>query len=496
MFNLLHLARRSLVGKLVALTVIFLVVPLILYGKFASVDRDRQAFLLRSLQVQGRLAVQVLAPKLKNADSQSLLSVSMLLQSVSSNQMRIKLLLRPAGRANSFFLVAASPALDPATLDQERTSLEQTGLLAHLDEGCAGDLPLAVRYQGPSGRVELLTSITPLHAPAGCWLIITSYADDDLVGASLARPFSQAPEVKLALLCYGLLAVLMILVIGGTLIDLRSFAKLARSIRQRGNTGEDSFSKIAGIPELVPVAREFDRMVATLDTSARALREAAEDNAHALKAPIAAITQALEPLRKMEADTSRAEQSLAVIERALARLGNLVNAARRLDESAADLMKARLHKIDLAVLVENMANAYDRIHAPQGVRVMAKIDGPAWVMGTEDSLETVIENLLDNAISFSPAGGGVRLTLMTKDRQVRLTVVDDGPGVADDQLAGIFRRNFSQRPPSPNPDSDPQAHFGIGLAVVRRTIELLGGNVRAENSSTAGLCVSVTLPGI
>ena len=126
----------------------------------------------------------------------------------------------------------------------------------------------------------------------------------------------------------------------------------------------------------------------------------------------------------------------------------------------------------------------------------SQLTGTAQVAGTEESLEAVIENLLDNAISFSPDGGSVRVGLFVGGRRVRLTVEDDGPGVPPEQLPQIFRRNFSNRPAPRSHDSDPQAHFGVGLAVVRRNVELLGGEVLAENIPGAGLRVSVTLPTV
>jgi two-component system sensor histidine kinase ChvG len=488
--KLLRLASRSLAGKFVALAAIFLILPLTLYAKFEAADAGRQAFLLRTLQVQGRLAAQVLEPVLTRVGGRSLLDAAKAVETLANDQIRIKLLLRPAGRGDTFFLVAASPPIDQSNLDKERVQLGNTGILPNLDESCGSNHPLAVRYSGTSGEEELLTSISPLYTEAGCWAIITSYATADLVSSSLAKPFSDTPEVQLAMAFYGLMAVLMAMAVTGMLFDLRAFAKLAHRIRQGGAAGEQSFAAVAAIPELLPVAREFDHMVATLDASARSLRETAEDNAHAFKAPIAAITQSLEPLRHCSAGEPRASQALQTIERALERLGQLVNASRRLDEGAAELMKAKLQVIDLAALAANMAHAYHRLHSAQGLKVIARTGGPASVVATEESLETIIENLLDNAVSFSPPQGSVRVNVANSGRKVRLSVEDDGPGVPTDQLELIFRRNFSDRPRSDN--SEP--HFGIGLAVVRRNVELLGGQAHAENVMGAGLRVVITLP--
>ena len=494
MTRFLRLISRSLTGKFIALATMVVIVPAILYVRFAEADAERQDFLLRSLQMEGRLAAEALEPILNKTDGKSLLDAAKTVQSFANDQVRIKLLLRPSGRSDAFFLVAASPAIATTDLDQERHRLGDTGILSRLDESCAGTKPLAVHYAASSGKDELLTSISPLHTTAGCWVIITSYGLDDLAGSSLARPFSEAPEVRLAMLLYAAIILLTVMAVVGTLVDLRSFTKLARRIRQGGQAGAETFAKVTAIPELIPVAGEFDRMVGTLNASARAMREAAEDNVHAFKGPIAAMTQSIEPLRLHTSDDPRTQQALEIIEQSLGRLTDLVQGVRRLDERAADLINARLQNIDLARLAHDMADAFQRVHSSTGIHVLVKETGKAWVAATEDSLETILENLLDNAVSFSPQGGTVTIIVTTAASTVRLIVEDEGPGVPADQLSAIFRRNFSYRPTEATSKQMETAHFGIGLAIVRRTVEILGGHVRAENRPDAGLRITIDFP--
>lgn len=489
-----RLVTRSLTGKFVAVALVFLIVPIILYNKFAEADAERQAFLLRALQAEGRLVAQDLQPVVAKSGGRTLLDIAQAVKDIASDQMRVKLLYRPSGQGDSFFLVAANPPIESASLDEERRRLEQAGVLPRLEESCDGDRTLALRYEAASGAEELLTSMSPLHTASGCWVVLTSYATGDLLGASLARPFTDAPEVHLALLFYGLMAFLIVMMVVGTLFDLRGFAKVARHIREGGAFGKPTFAAIAAVPELRPIAREFDRMVTTLDASASALREAAEDNAHAFKAPIAAITQAIEPLKDLAGTDQRSNHAVAAIHHALRRLSSLVQAAKRLDEAAAEVMTARLHAQNLGQLALQMGQAYDRVSAAQGVRVRVLADEAAMVSATAESLESIIENLLDNAVSFSPDGGAVLVTVRNRGRQVVLLVEDEGPGVPVDQLSSIFRRNFSYRPK--DKDGRGADHSGIGLAVVRRTAELLGGEVSADNLPERGFRVSITLPGL
>jgi two-component system sensor histidine kinase ChvG len=491
---LFRLVTRSLTGKFVAFALVFLIVPIILYSKFAEADAERQGFLLRALQAEGRLVAQDLQPVLAKSGGRTLLDIAQAVQDIAADQIRVKLLFRPAEQGDNFFLVAANPPISSASLDEERRRLDRAGVLPRLEESCDGDRTLALRYEAASGAEELLTSMSPLHTASGCWVVLTSYDTGDLLGASLALPFTDAPEVRLALMFYALMAVLILLIVIGTLFDLRGFARVARHIREGGAFGKPTFAAIAAVPELRPVAREFDRMVSTLDASAAALRDAAEDNAHAFKAPIAAITQAIEPLKDMAGAEQRSSQAVAAIQHALRRLSSLVQAARRLDEAAAEVMTARLHPQNLGQLAMQMGQAYDRVSAVQGVRVRVLADDSAMVSATPESLESIVENLLDNAVSFSPEGGTVLVTVRNRGRQIVLSVEDEGPGVPVDQLGAIFRRNFSYRPK--DKDGDGADHSGIGLAVVRRTTELLGGDVSADNLPGKGFRVLITLPGL
>jgi two-component system sensor histidine kinase ChvG len=501
MHRVLRLFSGSLTAKLLLLAIVFLVVPAILYGRFEAADRERQELLLRNLQIQGRLVAQSLEGNLQSLGPKAVVEAAKVVDELGRGELRIKLLLRPKEQGDSFFYVAASPHVDATYLKAEQQSLVETGVLANLEQSCGGNKPLATNFTTPSGQVELLTSITPFYTDLGCWAVITAYAQSDLAGASLTQPFAQTPAVRLAALFYALIAVLF-LILGGTMwLSLRRFADLARQIRRGRTPVGKSFAETSPVPELAAVAGEFDRLVATLHASARSIRDAAEENAHAFKAPLAAISQSLEPLRRVTQNDTRGQHAVQVIDRAIARLDGLVAAARRVDETIAELMNAPRQAVDITALLHNMARGFNdsqaALPAAQRVRVNVVAGTKIRVAGTEEAIETVVENLIDNAISFSPGGSVVQVSLQNKGGMARMTIEDNGPGVAAEDLERIFERHFSHRPDitaaaldSGNPDS----HFGIGLAIVRRNVELMDGAVLAENRAEGGLKVTVRLP--
>jgi two-component system, OmpR family, sensor histidine kinase ChvG len=119
------------------------------------------------------------------------------------------------------------------------------------------------------------------------------------------------------------------------------------------------------------------------------------------------------------------------------------------------------------------------------------------VKGIESRLVQVLRNLIANAISFSPEGGTIRLTVRRDDGRIVLTVEDQGPGMPDGKLDAIFDRFYSERPEGEKFGT----HSGLGLSISRQIVDAHGGTIRAENLGEAGSpgCgarFTVTLPAL
>lgn len=495
---------RSLGAKLLVLLAIFVAVPVALYGPFRVADHERNTLLLQSVQQQGWLVGRSLRPFLERFQGTDASVLQETIADIGRQGVRVRLLLRPveAAGTNSFFLVASSDQQDTAAMEEELERLLATDVLATLEETCEGQQPLAARYMAPEGDEEVLTSITPVDGTRGCWAVVTAHATADLFSTTLGRPYWQLPEVRLAGAIYLLMALVVILLFLGFWISLRRFAGLAERIRARSVDDGASFARLNRMPELAGVAEEFDRMVATLEQSAREIRHAAEENAHALKAPLAVISQAVEPLRRaVPQEHERGQRALHLVEQSVVRLDALVAAARRMEETVAELMNPPRDRIDLSRLLGRLIAPY-AVGAPGDatVRVTSELEPGIEILAGNDLVETVVENLLDNAVSFSPPGGEVRIDLHREGSRAVLLVEDRGPGVASGDLGRIFERNYSKRPRSASDGETSQGtslklpNFGIGLWVVRRNVEAIGGSVRAENREGGGLRLRVEMP--
>jgi two-component system, OmpR family, sensor histidine kinase ChvG len=495
----------SLTAKTAALAVIFVLVPVFIYLQFSSAHRDSQELLLNSVRDEGRVISKSLLPLLETADRSSLPELGHHLARFAGEVTTIKVLLAPADAgagSDGFYYVASWPAVAPSNLEAERETLARQGVLDRLARNCRGELPFSTIYQRPTGGAEIITAVTPLSTSTGCWAVISSFSADAYPSAHLGQPYWATPPVIVAALIYLVMAVITFATLLSVHRGLGRFAERARRIREQGPDAA-SFTGRNDLPELAEVAAEFDRMVDALHRSAADLRRTAEDNAHAFKTPIAVIRQSIEPLRRvLPSDNQRAQRAIGVVEHSLDRLDGLVSSARSLDEATADLIANPRVPVDLGGVVGRLIQIQSTILASRDVTIIlashdltitADLLPGLFVLGTEEMIETVVENLIDNAVSFSPRGSEILVHLTRDGAFAHLAVCDQGPGVPAGQLDRIFDRYYSERRAETASES-PSSYFGIGLWIVRRNVEAMGGTIEAENGRPRGLAVHVRLP--
>jgi two-component system sensor histidine kinase ChvG len=495
----------SLAAKTAFLGVIFALVPVFLYLEFRSADQDSQELLLRSVRDEGRVISQSLLPLLESADAGSLPELGRHLARFAGEVTTIKVLFAPAGASpgsDGFYYVASWPEVAPSSLEAERETLVRQGVLDRLAQNCRGELPFSLIYHRPTGGAEIVTAVTPLATPVGCWAVVASFSAEAFPSVHLGQPYWETAPVLVAALIYLVVVIITFVTLLSIHRGLRRFARRARLIRERGPDA-GSFAGHAGLPELAEVAAEFDRMVDALHRSAADIRRTAEDNAHAFKTPIAVIRQSVEPLRRvLPEDSQRARRALGLVEQSLDRLDGLVASARSLDEAAADLIAEPLAPVDFGSLVARMVQVQSAILASRNVTIIlasrdlaitADLLPGLLVLGGEEMIETVLENLIDNAASFSKPGGKILVHLTRESGFAHLSVSDEGPGVPAGQLDRIFDRYYSERRAETTGENN-SSYFGIGLWIARRNVEAMGGTIAAENRPPHGLVVHIRLP--
>jgi signal transduction histidine kinase len=154
--------------------------------------------------------------------------------------------------------------------------------------------------------------------------------------------------------------------------------------------------------------------------------------------------------------------------------------------------RAPLGPVDVAAVVADCAEGLRSLAAAKGVRVETRLDaGLPAARGDADKAAAVVQNLLDNAVKYSPPGAAVDAAVERDESGgVRLTVRDRGPGLEEAEKEAIFER-YRQGRPSP---FSTERGFGLGLHIVRSYVGLFGGRVAAENAPGGGARFVVVLP--
>ncbi|MDF1790288.1 MAG: HAMP domain-containing sensor histidine kinase [Thalassobaculaceae bacterium] len=486
---------RSIGAKLLVVLVLFLIVPAVLYGRFQAADGDRRAFMLESVRSHGSAIAQALANDLGRPDADVFSEVPERLQLFETPGMRLRLLFSPADEkdVSDFFYVATAPAFSMEQLELERRLFRQTGLLSDVWSSCSGMVELSRVTAAPEVGRELLVSITPIQTAQGCWALIASLALEDQVAASLIEPYWQRPEVIAAVIIYVAMASVLIVVLLDVRGALRRFERHARRIAAAGSGGR-SFRRLNRVPELDGVAGEFDAMVQRLHDVAVDIRASAEEQVHALKTPIGTIAQSIEALRRaVPPDNARAHRMLGIIDQSRQRLSSLIVAGQRTTEAAALLASPPRDPVQIDELLRGLCGDFDGPCEARGIHLHAEIMASAVVLGSDEMLEAVFENVIENAVGFSPKGATVSVHLERAGRNVRISVRDSGPGASEDVLAKLFEKGFTRRPASAV-DEGGGGHFGLGMWIVSRNVVALNGSVSARNADPCGLEVTIVLP--
>lgn len=201
---------------------------------------------------------------------------------------------------------------------------------------------------------------------------------------------------------------------------------------------------------------------------------------HELRNPLSAITSAsaLLAMTSLPADSQR--HASRVLERQVRHLTTMVDDL--LDITRLDIGKVQteLKPLDLSSVVTQVVRQFEDGARCDDLDIRVDV-APAWVRGDERRLEQVVTNLLDNACKFTPAGGHVLLRVRGDAQHTTLTVADDGAGLAPELLPRLFDA-FTQGREA----ADRSGGLGLGLAVVKRLVELHGGTVSADNGGPLG----------
>ena len=358
-----------------------------------------------------------------------------------------------------------------------------------VEDALAGRYGAATRRTGRGSVSLTLSSALPVRSSG------------EVVGAvqvsqSTARILRELAEVRLDIFKVILASLAAAAVL--SLLLSTTIARPLRRLRDEANALLDRRGRLRGTfrgsqkrDEIGDLSRALERLTARLEEHQRSLEAFAADVSHELKNPLASIRAATEMLAEVEGEGDRA-RFLSLVEKEVARLERLLTGVREVTEIDARLEAEGTGPVDLAALLREVVGGFGR-HAGSRVEIsLLTPPGPVAVRASAERLTQVFENLLDNALGFSPAGGRIVLGLERDDGAVLVRVDDEGPGIPEPNLPRLFDRFFSYRPGEPGARN---GHTGLGLAIVKAIVEGYGGSVSAANRPEGGTRFEVRLPG-
>jgi two-component system sensor histidine kinase ChvG len=234
--------------------------------------------------------------------------------------------------------------------------------------------------------------------------------------------------------------------------------------------------------EIGTLARALSDMSMALRQRIDATEAFAADVTHELKNPLASLRSAVDTLDLVQ-DPALQKQLITVIRDDVGRLDRLITDISEASRVDAELARARFEMIDLGPMIEGLVAAREARGVNGDVRLAyaRPHKGVAVVFGDGSRLTRVVENLVDNAISFSPPGGLVQIAATRDGDHVVVRVEDEGPGVPPEARDVIFNRFHSIRP-------EGEAfgrHSGLGLAIAKAIVEGHNGTIEVSDRDDA-----------
>jgi two-component system, OmpR family, sensor histidine kinase ChvG len=285
-------------------------------------------------------------------------------------------------------------------------------------------------------------------------------------------------------------AILVSLFFSATIVaPLRQLRVDARAILDRRGRIRGHFKGSKRLDEIGELSRALERITRRLDTHVQAIETFASDVSHELKNPLASIRTANEMVAEV-VDPAVRKRFVQMIDGEVARMERLLSGVREVSRIDAQLVREERTPIAMRELLTKIVDGF-RLREGERIAFALEVDGEPVVEAAEDRLLQVFENVLDNAASFSPDGGTVRVRCEAAGGAVVTRVADEGPGIAEPHMSRIFDRFFTYRPDAPAP----RAHTGLGLAIVKAIVEGYGGAIAASNGER-GAVLEIRLPAM
>jgi signal transduction histidine kinase len=246
--------------------------------------------------------------------------------------------------------------------------------------------------------------------------------------------------------------------------------------------------------EVAALESEVNRALKRLADGYRAQEEFLANVSHELKSPIAVLRAEAQVVQRGRPDAAELRAFARSADEELRRLAGLVESLLVLTRTELAWERLRREALDVADLVLDSVRHCSALAETRAVRLAPRLpesDGVDMVVvGDRILLGTVLDNLVRNAVRFSPPGGSVSIRAEREGERVAISVSDEGPGVEPERLARIFERGEG------GADREGERGLGLGLAIARSVSELHGGSIGVESIRGHGCTFVLRLPHV
>jgi two-component system sensor histidine kinase CpxA len=292
---------------------------------------------------------------------------------------------------------------------------------------------------------------------------------------------SQWVRVVFALVVSGLMSLILSWSIVRPLEKLRTTAKTLANGALDARAGSSVSRRSDEIGEL---GRDFDDMASRIESLVAAQKRLLGNVSHELRSPLTRLQVAMGIVRqKSPPDLDKA---LNRIERESDRLENLIAQILKLSRFENEMHHVEFQNIDFSDLVAKVVEDARFESSTRAVNITDTLVSDCTLFGDPQLLHSIVDNVLRNALRFSPENGELKVEMNQSKKQVCLRIIDQGPGVPEDKLERLFDPFYRL--------DQTNIGAGLGLNIALQAVQLHHGKISAKNNETKGLTVEIILP--
>jgi heavy metal sensor kinase len=237
----------------------------------------------------------------------------------------------------------------------------------------------------------------------------------------------------------------------------------------------------------------FNRMIERLESSFQQMKQFSADVSHELRTPITGIRGQLEVALFTAKTTEQYREAMFNALQDIDRLSQIVRALLLLSQAESGQLLLQKSRLNLGEVVKDLVEQFQIPAEAAGVRLTADVPSQCSALVDRVQIERMINNLLSNALKFTPEGGQVRMALKPLPECIEMVVEDTGCGIASEYLPHIFDRFY--RVPGSGAKSSVEQGLGLGLSFVAWIVKAHRGTIEVASTPGVGTRFTIKLPG-